>query len=787
MDKVIIYRSLITLLENLQGTFSIDQVKIYLSGFITYKYLSDKYIQLLEEYGMNQEDLAIMEKMPEILSESTKRKVKKPEDQLKYSLSSKSLYNYVCDCSNCLVDYEKLVEALKNFKVRNTFAYKSQMIEFTKSILLLKDDKDRQERLVFFIVAIQNMDILEPLGEFLILYQQMVEECFFDLQKIDRSTGKRKDTCEEKQPMEVFILRNYSEDKGLLKVLKNLQCGSSSWIKHLLELNFTNFNSESTSSHINFSHLADRVCKNLNHRLVKNKIYINKALESGFSHELGDVEEKRIYIYDPQNKKNRVNYLADVPLTIAGITIYFKKIFFINSLPIIFWVKSKGQVETSYDDFLSFIDQSHMLFLFSKLIIFETDQSYLLGTIFQDIDEYASLNKNIDDDVLYDLLEEKSLVNLISINTKIRPEIDNMKASDVEDLSKEDYEDLEKSSDEVGNKLSETEFFKGQTEDSQEDPDIGKGGKEPLQDITDKELEYLDFLDSNEEDDDESLDDYLNSEEFTKAYESWQELPDFRNNKEYIRNIQETGAEVDWERLVQANEHLVVKRALKLLKGPFGRTVEMDDLIQWGRIGILKAAEKFDFSQNTEFSTYAYYWIFQQMLRGIYDTGNTIRVPVHMCDSIYKLAIIEKNSEKLFQEVDDEWICQEMKINMDKLKDLRRIRYQFFNIPSLDLPIGEDADTSLGDYIEDPVEPFEEEVCRTDLNKYLLETIENLPERTAFVLKKRFGLEGQEPNTLEEVGEELGVTRERVRQIEKKALEKLKKNKILKEILNDWT
>lgn len=149
MDKVIIYRSLITLLENLQGTFSIDQVKIYLSGFITYKYLSDKYIQLLEEYGMNQEDLAIMEKMPEILSESTKRKVKKPEDQLKYSLSSKSLYNYVCDCSNGLVDYEKLIEALKNFKVRNTFAYKSQMVEFTKSILFLKDDKDRQERLVF--------------------------------------------------------------------------------------------------------------------------------------------------------------------------------------------------------------------------------------------------------------------------------------------------------------------------------------------------------------------------------------------------------------------------------------------------------------------------------------------------------------------------------------------------------------------------------------------------------------------------------------------------------------
>lgn len=630
------------------------------------------------------------------------------------------------------------------------------------------------------------MDILKPLGELLILYQQMIEECFFDLQKIDRSTGKRKDICEEKQPMEVFILRNYSEDKGLLKVLKNLQCGSSFGIRHLLELNFTNFNSESTSSQINFSHLADRVCKNLNHRLVKNKIYINKALESGFSHELGDVEEKRIYIYDPQNKKNRVNYLADIPLTIAGITIYFKKIFFINGLPIIFWVKSIGQTQNSYDDFLSFIDQSHMLFLFSKLIIFETDQSYLLGTIFQYIDDYVSLNKNIDDDVLYDLLEKKSLVNLISINTKIGSKIDNTKVSDIKYLRKEGYENLEKLSDEFENKLSETEFFKGQIEDSQEDPDIGKEIKENPQDITDKELENLAFLDLDEEDD-ESLDDYLNSEEFTKAYESWQELPDFKNNKEYIRSIQETGAEADWERLVRANEHLVAKQALKLSKGPFGQTVEMDDLIQWGRMGLLKAAERFDFSQNTEFSTYAYHWIFQQMVRGINDTGNTIRIPVHMWDSIYKLTIIEKNSEKLFQEVDDEWICQEMKINMDKLKDLRRIRYQFFNIPSLDLPIGEDADTSLGDYIEDPVEPFEEEVCREDINKYLLETIENLPERTAFVLKKRFGLEGQEPSTLEEVGEELGVTRERVRQIEKKALEKLKKNKILKEILNDWT
>jgi RNA polymerase primary sigma factor len=242
--------------------------------------------------------------------------------------------------------------------------------------------------------------------------------------------------------------------------------------------------------------------------------------------------------------------------------------------------------------------------------------------------------------------------------------------------------------------------------------------------------------------------------------------------------LEEFGDDLDWdtrdelyrlvndgdaaqEYLVRANARLVISVAKKYI----GRGVHFLDLIQEGNIGLIRAARKFEYQRGHKFSTYATWWIRQAVSRAVADQGRTIRVPVHMGDQINRL---RRTSNRLMQDLGrdptmDE-IAAAMETTPDKVEDLIEISRRPV---SLESPIEEDADSEFGDFIEDQTTPQPTEVVTANLlREHLAQALERLPEREAHILQLRYGLADGETHTLEEVGREIGVTRERVRQLE---------------------
>ena len=308
-----------------------------------------------------------------------------------------------------------------------------------------------------------------------------------------------------------------------------------------------------------------------------------------------------------------------------------------------------------------------------------------------------------------------------------------------------------------------------------------KEGIEVVNDL-DKELEEIEV--TKEELEDLSIPEGINIDDHVKMYLKEigkVSLLDPAQETELAKRMAE-GDENAKKRLAEANLRLVVSIAKRYV----GRGMLFLDLIQEGNLGLIKAVDKFDYSKGYKFSTYATWWIRQAITRAIADQARTIRIPVHMVETINKLVRVSRQLvQELGREPTPEELSKELNMSIDKVREISKISQEPV---SLQTPIGEEEDSHLGDFIPDDDAPAPSDAASFVLLKeQLVDVLKTLTPREEKVLRLRFGLDDGRQRTLEEVGKEFNVTRERIRQIEAKALRKLRhpsRSKKLKDYLD---
>ena len=336
-----------------------------------------------------------------------------------------------------------------------------------------------------------------------------------------------------------------------------------------------------------------------------------------------------------------------------------------------------------------------------------------------------------------------------------------MEAFSETELDKDQVENLYETVGHLGIEVIENKTDKVDIDFAQDDLDLDDLDESIVKDDTPMEIEEIDL----------SLPKGISIDDPVRMYlKEIGKIPLLKPHEEVelARRMHE-GDELAKQRLVEANLRLVVSIAKRYV----GRGMLFLDLIQEGNLGLIKAVEKFDYVKGFKFSTYATWWIRQAITRAIADQARTIRIPVHMVETINKLIRVSRQLlQELGRDPKPEEIAKEMDMTEDKVREIMKIAQ---DPVSLETPIGEEEDSHLGDFIPDDDAPAPAEAAAYSLLKEQIEDVlGSLNEREQKVLKLRFGLEDGRARTLEEVGKEFDVTRERIRQIEAKALRKLR-------------